>query len=120
MASKYDQYWSSHTEQIRDAVWLAASSGIAKIRLDGLQGQGHRQSWYGAAEVRGRQVLRSSMAHATSLAMTVASDGTCAQWPGHTFRLAIDAAGDVLTVSSKMANSARTATPGLSASAPTP
>jgi hypothetical protein len=43
-------------------------------------------------------MTHSSMTHATSLGRTVAASGICAQWPQDTFRLAISAAGDALTI----------------------
>src|SRR5436189_43691 len=68
------------------------------VGLPGLRGAGGRGSWYGIAEVRGRGVTRSSMAHATSLGTAIAASGMCAAWPEPVFRFTIAAAGDALTI----------------------
>ena len=99
MASKYDLFWTAHLEQIRDGIRLATTRGHAAISLSGLGDEGDRQSWHGTADVRGGEVVRSSMAHVTSLARIVASDGICEQWPDRTIRLAIGSVGDQLTIS---------------------
>lgn len=99
VASKYDLYWAGRLAEIRAAVAAAASGQRAVIRLAGLTGLGDRQSWHGVAEVRGGDVVRSSMAHATSLATTVAASGMCTIWPRSTFRFAITTSGDTLTIS---------------------
>jgi len=80
-------------------VAAAASGQPGALRLAGLTGLGDRQSWHGVAEVRGGEVTRSSMAHATSLATTVAASGMCTTWPQSTFRFAITTSGDTLTIS---------------------
>ncbi len=98
MTSKYDRYWAGHLAQIRDALARAAEGFPATVATPGLRDLGGRQSWYGLAEVRAGEMTRSSMAHATSLGRTVAASGICAQWPRDTFRLAISAAGDALTI----------------------
>jgi len=98
MASKYDPFWTAHLEQIRDGIRLASTGGRAVIPLSGLRDEGERQSWHGTADVRGNQVVDSSMAHATSLARIVASNGICEQWPERTIRFAISATGDKLTI----------------------
>ena len=99
VASKYDSYWAGRLGEIRAAVERAAAGLPAVVELPGLCSMGERQSWSGVAEVRGRGVIRGSMAHATSLGRAVAASGICAAWPGSTFRLTIAAAGDVLRVS---------------------
>ena len=98
MTSKYDRYWAGHLDEIRDALARAAEGFPATVPTPGLRGSGGRQSWYGLAEVRAGEMTHSSMAHATSLGRTVAASGICAQWPQDTFRLAISAAGDALTI----------------------
>lgn len=99
MSSKYDRFWIDHLEQIRAGIRLASTRGHAAISLSGLRYEGERQSWHGTADVRGRQVVRSSMAHATSLAKIVASSGICEQWPERTIRFTIDSPGGELTIS---------------------
>jgi hypothetical protein len=99
MSSKYDPFWTARLEQIRDGIQLASTRGRAVIPLSGLRAEGERQSWHGTADVRGNQVARSWMAHATSLARIVASSGICEQWPERTIRFAIGAAGHELTIS---------------------
>src|SRR5215472_9362568 len=98
MASKYDRYWAAHLDEISAALPAAASgSAAAIVDLAGVRCLGDRQSWYGVAEVCGREMTRSSMAHATSLGRTVAASGLCAAWPERTFRFTIGATG-ALTV----------------------
>lgn len=63
VASKYDSYWAGQLAAIRVAVERAASGVPAQVGLTGLRRVGDRQLWYGAVEVRGRDVTRSSMAH---------------------------------------------------------
>jgi hypothetical protein len=99
VTSKYDSYWVARLAEIRAAVAAAASGQPAALRLAGLTLLGDRQSWQGVAEVRCGDVTRSSMAHATSLAKTVAASGVCMPWPQSTFRFAITTSGDTLTIS---------------------
>jgi hypothetical protein len=96
--SKYDAYWASRLAEIRAAVERATRGLPASVGLAGLGDIGERQSWYGAVDVRARDVTRSSMAHAKALGQRIAADGLCASWPQSTFRFTISAAGDVLTI----------------------
>lgn len=105
MASKYDSYWAGQLAAIRVAVERAASGVPAQVGLAGLRRMGSRQSWYGVVEVRGRDVRRSSMAHAKALGEAIAAGGLCAPWPQSTFRFTIASAGDFLSIS--MADSPR-------------
>jgi hypothetical protein len=98
MASKYDHYWADHLDLIRAELQAAATGTGAVIALPELRRLGTRQSWYGVAEIRGRQVVRSSMAHATSLGKTVAASGICERWPDRIFRFTISADGSTLTI----------------------
>lgn len=97
MASKYDRYWTTHLDNINAALQAAASGSAAIVDVASVRCLGDRQSWYGIAEVCGREMTRSSMAHATSLGRTVAVSGICAAWPGRTFRFTVNAIG-ALTV----------------------
>jgi len=99
VGSKYDSYWAGRLAVIRTAVERAASGLPAVVELAELSDIGERQSWYGVAEVRGRDVTRSSMAHATALGKAIAASGLCAPWPRSTFRFTIAATGDLLTIS---------------------
>jgi hypothetical protein len=98
VTSKYDSYWAGRLGEIRAGLQLAAAGLPVGIGLPDLRSVGERESWYGVAEVRGRGVTRSSMAHATSLGRAIAASGMCAAWPGSVFRFTIGAAGDVLTI----------------------
>jgi hypothetical protein len=98
VTSKYDSYWAGRLGEIRAGLQLAAAGLPVVIGLPDLRSAGERESWYGVAEVRGRGVTRSSMAHATSLGRAIAASGMCAAWPGSVFRFTIGAAGDVLTI----------------------
>jgi hypothetical protein len=117
MASKYDQYWADHLDPIRAELQAAATGTGAVIALLELRRLGTRQSWYGVAEIRGRQVVHSSMAHATSLGKTVAASGVCERWPDRTFRFTISADGGRLTITTakkaRTRQSVRTAEKGL-------
>jgi hypothetical protein len=84
--------------EVRAAVESAVAGLPAVVEVAGLHSEGERQSWYGVAEVCGRRVTRSSMAHAASLGKTVAASGICVAWPDRTFRFTIAAAGDTLTI----------------------
>jgi hypothetical protein len=105
MASKYDEYWADQLDLIRVELHAVAAGTPAVVVLPGLRRLGARQSWYGIAEVHGRQVVRSSMAHATSLGKTVAASGICERWPDLTFRFTIGADGGMLNITT--ANAAR-------------
>lgn len=99
MASKYDGYWTGQLAAIRAGVARAADGRAVVIGLPELTRRGERQSWYGFAEVHGRDVVCSSMAHATSLGRVIAASGVCVSWPAVTFRFAVSATGDRLTIS---------------------
>lgn len=93
MASKYDAYWTAHLDEISAAIQAAIRGSAGMVDVAGVRRLGDRQSWYGIAEVSGRLMTRSSMAHATSLGRTVAASGICAAWPERTFRFTIGATG---------------------------
>jgi len=93
MASKYDRYWTAHLGEISAALQAAVNGAPAMVDVASVRRLGDRQSWYGVAEVCGREMTRSSMAHATSLGRTVAASGICAAWPECTFRFTIGATG---------------------------
>jgi hypothetical protein len=97
--SKYDSYWAGRLGEVRAAAESAVTGLPVVVALPGLRSAGERHSWYGVAEVRGRSVMRSSMAHAASLGKAVAASGICLAWPDWTFRFTIAAAGDTLTIS---------------------
>ena len=111
MASKYDGYWTAHLDEISAGLQAAASGAAAVVERASVRRLGDRQSWYGVAEVCGREMTRSSMAHATSLGQIVAASGMCAAWPGRTFRFAIGATG-VLTVTMRISRPAAPAAAG--------
>jgi hypothetical protein len=93
MASKYDRYWTAHLGEIGAALHAAVNGAVAVVDVASVRRMGDRQSWYGVTEVCGREMTRSSMAHATSLGRTVAASGICAAWPECTFRFTIGATG---------------------------
>jgi hypothetical protein len=93
MASKYDRYWAAHLDEMSAALQAAVSGSTAIVDVAGVRCLGDRQSWYGVAEVCGSEMIRSSMAHATSLGRAVAVSGICAAWLEHTFRFTIGATG---------------------------
>jgi hypothetical protein len=93
MASKYDWYWAAHLNEISAALQAAAGGSAAIVDVTGVRCLGDRRSWHGVAEVCGREMTRSSMAHATSLGRIVAASGICAAWPERRFRFTIGATG---------------------------
>lgn len=93
MASKYDRYWTAHLSEISAALQAAVNGSAAVVNVASVRRLGDRQSWYGVAEVRGREMTRGSMAHATSLGRTVAANGICETWPRFTFRFTLGATG---------------------------
>jgi hypothetical protein len=98
VGSKYDWYWAQRLDEIRAACDRAVDGLPVTVGLPGLGSTGGRQSWHGVAEVCGRDVAYSSMAHATSLGNMIAASGMCAAWPETVFRFAVARAGDALTV----------------------
>jgi TIR domain len=97
MASKYDAYWGGQLHRIRAALQLAATGVPAEVSVPDLARLGARQSWYGLAEIRGQELVRSSGAHATSLGRQIAASGMCKQWPRRTFRLVVGVDGLTIT-----------------------
>jgi len=89
VASKYDGYWATRLSDIRAAVERVVAGLPARVELTGLTDAGERQSWYGVAEVRGREVLHASMAHATSLGRLIAGSAICVNSPAVTFRFVV-------------------------------
>jgi hypothetical protein len=112
MASKYDAYWAARLDEISAAIRTAVRGNAAMVDGAGVCRLGDRQSWYGIAEVCGRQMTRSSMAHATSLGRTVAASGLCAAWPEHTFRFTVGATGMLAITSADHRESPRAAAEG--------
>jgi hypothetical protein len=98
VASKYDTYWAGQLELIHAKIQAAAAGAHAVVEVPELHRLGTRQSWYGIAEVRGRELTHSSKAHAKSLGKAVAASGICERWPDRTFRFTIGTAGGVLTI----------------------
>jgi hypothetical protein len=120
VASKYDSYWAGQLAEIRAGLERAASGLPAVAELPGLTNIGERQSWYGAVEVRGREITRSSMAHATSLGRVIAASGLCVPWPESTFRFTIATAGNFLTISAVDSRRAQRAKPAVMAGGQAP
>ena len=98
MGSKYDEYWEQKVTLVRDELGSAASAGSVRVGVPGLRDLGARRSWYGFAEVRGRTLVRHSMAHMASLGKIVAASGICDRWPDRTFLFTVDAAGRELNI----------------------
>src|ERR1022692_820711 len=110
MVSKYDVYWVAQLHEIRAAVQLAAAGSRAAVAVPDLRRLGARRSWYGVAEVRGREVTRSSGAHGVSLGRTVAATSICVPWTDQTFRFTISAVG-MLTIVTAEGGAARALRP---------
>jgi hypothetical protein len=56
MASKYDRYWTAHLDEIRAALQAAVNGAAVVVSVASVRHLGDRQSWYGIAEVRGREM----------------------------------------------------------------
>jgi hypothetical protein len=98
MASKYDHFWASRRDALSALVDRAARGVAAELEVSEIRGLGNRRSWYGSALVRGREVVRSQMAHVTALARLVASWGLCEREPTTAFTFAVSADGRRLSV----------------------
>jgi hypothetical protein len=57
VASKYDAYWTARLDEITAAIGVAVRGSAAIVDVKGMRRLGDRQSWYGIAEVCGRQML---------------------------------------------------------------
>ncbi len=91
MSSKYDEFWRDLRDKIAFAAVDASRGRAGIVEIDGLTQLGARRSWNGKARVQGTRVVRSSMAHADSLARVVTADGIFSQWPLQEFTLSVDA-----------------------------
>ena len=100
MRSKYDRYWAGLLEQLRHAAEFAAFGPTAKVDLPELRSLGDRRSWYGVAEVSGRDLTRATSAHAVSLGRAITASGICSRWTDRTFRFTINSVGSVITITS--------------------
>lgn len=89
MASKYDDFWLQHLDQLAALVESAAEGRPAEVQLTGLQALGQRSSWYGSAVIRDAEV-NASMAHMVALANVVTRAGLCARWPTSEFRFTVN------------------------------
>jgi hypothetical protein len=92
MTSKYDTYWAGSLTTINAALHRAAQGIPVTIEIPGLRELGDRQSWHGVAEVNAGGLMRSSMAHATSLGKTIVDSGICQRWPELTSRFTVSTA----------------------------
>lgn len=77
MASKYDDFWRSQTEDLRRLIRSAALGTTGTVDVTPIAALGDRVSWYGTARVRGSEILDAQMAHLTSLARIVTEAGLC-------------------------------------------
>lgn len=91
MASKYDEFWRSRTEGIRALIVDATGGLAASADFSAIRPHGGRASWAGSASVAEMRVIRSAMAHMTSLGRVVAEAGLCVPWPEETFVFSMNA-----------------------------
>ena len=77
MSSKYHGYWISKAPELCDVIEAAAAGRTAELDVADIRPLGDRTSWNGVARVQGSRVLKTSMAHATSLARAVTELGLC-------------------------------------------
>jgi hypothetical protein len=56
MGSKYDEYWVSQLPQIQAQLQLVADGAPTAVSLPGLTRLGHRNSWYGVADVQAEEI----------------------------------------------------------------
>lgn len=72
MASKYDAYWLSIMDNIRDGIERALKTGKPVIvDIHGITQCGVRNSWYGTVKVTPQEITGGEMAHAMSLGKMV-------------------------------------------------
>lgn len=90
MASKYDSYWSARRATLAQLIAAAVAGQPETADFPDIRRFGKRASWYGSAVVKSRTVLRSSMAHMTSLAHIVAELDLCASYPTPIFTFTMD------------------------------
>ena len=77
MVSKYDAYWLSKIEEIKQAVRRAVQEGRAILDISGIKSFGRRkpESWYGSTVICGNRIMKSSvMAHVKSLQRILAEN----------------------------------------------
>lgn len=100
MASKYDGYWYQRLNEIGAAIRTASSGSPAMLEVSDIQRLGERQSWYGAAHVRGTEIIKAPMAQMMSLARLVTSERLCLPWPDREFVFRMQQDG-MLTVTAR-------------------
>jgi len=108
VTSKYDGFWTDLLAELGEAVDLAAANQPVIVEIDGICSLGDRQSWYGAAIVRGTDLEHSAMAHMRSLGSVVAAAGVCSRWPDAAFRFTMSVDAGRLTVARASRSSRRT------------
>ena len=81
----------SKTRELSRLVEAAASGRTAELDVSDMRPLGNRATWYGVAKVHSSRVLRSSMAHATSLAKAVTDIGLCEPYAKLVFTFSINA-----------------------------
>ena len=99
--SKYDDFWTSVIDRLRDALKEAAESKTVRINVADLRQYGRRRDWSGRVRVRDGEILPpAGMAHTRSLGKVLLKHGIPANWPKKEFHLSIDKSGDWLTARS--------------------
>jgi len=90
MPSKYDTYWLTKLDEIKQLLKEAYENGRSgKINVSEIQNYGERGSWYGVVEVFEGGFRKGEMAHARSLGRTILNNGLLGPYARSEFRLVI-------------------------------
>jgi len=90
MPSKYDTYWLTKLDEIKQLLKEAHENGRSgKINVSEIQNYGERGSWYGVVEVFEGGFRKGEMAHARSLGRTILNNGLLGPYARSEFRLVI-------------------------------
>jgi len=85
MVSKYDAYWLSKIEEIKQAVRKAIQEGRVILDIASIKSFGRRkpESWYGFTVICGNRIVKSSdMAHVKSLQRMLAENNVLLPYEG--------------------------------------
>jgi len=76
MASKYDDFWVKHLDEISNLIQEAKEKGVSgEMDVSGIKRYGERKSWYGTVIVSAEGTSGGEMAHARSLGRILFANG---------------------------------------------
>jgi len=89
LASKYDSYWRELLPKIKALLDEAKERGVSReIDVSGLAKIGRRRSWNGRVDVS-NSIVKSDMAHTTSLGNVLINSGILKSYGNSVFRLSV-------------------------------